>query len=104
MTDGKHCSRCKEFKSAGEFYRQGNRLESVCKQCKQKARNQRQQKKDQPSNSEANSELSIGNKASTLPQSDFRNAGYEELGLTREDFIEVVGFFRELIRIDQKEG
>lgn len=32
------CSRCKEFKSPREFYRQGDRYESLCKTCKRESR------------------------------------------------------------------
>jgi hypothetical protein len=38
---GKQCSRCKRFKSLGEFYQQGHRYESLCKGCKSKARAKR---------------------------------------------------------------
>lgn len=39
---GKVCSRCNEFKSASEFYRQGERHESLCKNCKKSSRVKRE--------------------------------------------------------------
>lgn len=38
----KICSCCKEFKSAGEFYKQGVRHESLCKNCKKNSRKKRE--------------------------------------------------------------
>ena len=43
----KACSRCEEFKSLSEFYKQGKRHESLCKSCKKKTR----QEKDPPQTS-----------------------------------------------------
>lgn len=38
---GKVCSCCSEFKSIRDFYRQGNRHESLCKDCKKGSRGKR---------------------------------------------------------------
>lgn len=38
---GKFCSRCCEFKSIRDFYKQGNRHESLCKDCKRGSREKR---------------------------------------------------------------
>lgn len=38
MKEDKVCSCCKEFKSLTEFYKQGNRYESKCKECKKSSR------------------------------------------------------------------
>jgi DNA invertase Pin-like site-specific DNA recombinase len=38
---GKVCTRCNGFKSASDFYRQGNRHESLCKECKKISREKR---------------------------------------------------------------
>lgn len=40
-TQGKVCSRCCEFKSIRDFYKQGNRHESLCKDCKRGSRTKR---------------------------------------------------------------
>lgn len=40
-TNGKACSRCNEFKSLDDFYKQGSRHESLCKACKRQAREQK---------------------------------------------------------------
>jgi len=37
--DKKACSQCKKTKLIAEFYKQGNRYESRCKECKKQARN-----------------------------------------------------------------
>ena len=41
---GRKCTQCGEKKPLKDFYRKGNRHESICKECKKSARNKRYQK------------------------------------------------------------
>ena len=97
--DEKKCSRCQKFKSAEEFYNQGDRLESNCKECKRKARGA---KREVP----VPSENSVGDPTpeSTSPAGESKGPpkSYEDLGFTKEEFLEIVDFFQELMRLDQK--
>ena len=96
--DGKTCSRCQKFKSAEEFYQQGDRLESRCKQCKHKARSA---KRESPPISSENS-----NDETASPPLAGESKGppqtYEDFGFTKEEFLEIVDFYKELMRLDQK--
>ncbi len=101
MTDGKTCSCCQKFKFFGEFYRQADRIESVCKDCKQRARKERKNKSRQPVPCTA--ELQTTSTVIDPPKSEQQKAkSYEDYGLTRNDFLEIVEFFRELMRLDKK--
>ena len=42
---GKTCSKCKRTKSVDAFYSKGDRVDSKCKECAKKLRNQRYQRK-----------------------------------------------------------
>ncbi len=89
-TNGKHCSRCKKFKSADQFYKQGDRLESLCKQCKLESRHNRNAPKQEPATDQPSSS---GDTEQRDPQS------YEDLGFTKEEFLEIADFFQELLRM-----
>ena len=95
----KACSNCEEFKSLEEFYRQGERYESLCKCCKQKARDQRKTK-----SSKVLEKIPIENPMPIPSGLDISSqaATYEEFGLTRETFLELVDFYRELFKLDSQ--
>lgn len=95
--DGKKCSRCQKFKSAKEFYRQGDRLESLCKSCKRQARNSKREQEL------ASTEKSQQAPNATASQMDRAPKSYEDLEFTKEDFLEIVDYFKELLRLDRKE-
>lgn len=101
MTEKKLCTCCKEFKSVSEFYKQGARLESICKACKKEKRSKRA-KILLP-----NADDSIVFSSSQLvePKAEVPNGpkSYEDIGLTKNEFMEVVEFLKEIIRLDQKE-
>ena len=97
--NSKACSRCAEFKSLTEFYRQGERYESLCKCCKQKQRSDRRTKITEVvlqavENTTSNVESTADN-----PQ---RPRSYQDLGFSEEAFLELVDFYRELIRLDEQ--
>lgn len=87
----KSCSHCQKLKLFSEFYRQGERYESLCKCCKQKKRIERRAYKtiSQP----------IDNSNTDVEKS---TSSYEDLGFSKETFFELVDFYRELIRLDEK--
>jgi hypothetical protein len=60
---GKVCSRCCEFKSIRDFYKQGNRHESLCKDCK---RSSRAKQKNDTTIQESNSDSSAKSKVKDL--------------------------------------
>lgn len=91
--DGKKCSRCQKFKSAQEFYRQGDRLESLCKSCKRQTRSARH--KPMP-------EAIAPPQPPSEPRTDQPPKSYEDLGFTKEEFLEIADFFKELMRLDKK--
>lgn len=96
----KACTRCKEFKSLELFYRQGDRIESVCKDCKKEARKKKkfeEEKIDSPQ-----TETKIIDEAPAATPHTGKPRSYEDLGLTKNEFLEVVEFFKELMRLDQK--
>jgi hypothetical protein len=97
--DGKNCSRCQKFKSVSEFYRQGDRLESVCKVCKQKARVERKKNGLQSPSENNGPDEQKSTDELPLPKNP---RSYEDFGLTRTDFLEIVEFFQELMRLDRK--
>ncbi len=98
----KKCSRCKEFKSAREFYKQGNRLESSCKSCKQKIRGQKKNSSNTPKDTFEIENVSLV--AHEAKQEQKEPKSYEDYGLTKEDFLEIVEYFRELLKLDQIGG
>lgn len=97
--NSKACTRCGEFKSLTQFYRQGERYESLCKCCKQKTRSERQTKNAEiiqpPTESAASKKVSDIDRARG-PRT------YKDLGFTQETFLELVDFYRELIRLDEQ--
>lgn len=99
--NGKVCSRCKKFKSASEFYKQGDRLESLCKPCKREARGNRNSHENECSQS---SDVAFSDSSQSGANSDVLREPqtYEDLGFTKEEFLEIVDFFGELIRLSKK--
>lgn len=99
-SQAKTCSRCKKFKSAELFYKQGDRYESICKDCKKEARKDRSvepAKEDSASTNETEQPMA----AEQVLRKE-KPKSYEDLGLTKNEFLEVVEFFKELMRLDQK--
>lgn len=97
----KECCRCGKFKSSREFYQKGPRLESICKACKREARDERKNK------SQLNVEtVTISPKTEVKPPEVLpAKAGtYEDYGLTRGEFMEVVEFYYELMKLEKKGG
>jgi hypothetical protein len=94
VTHDKPCSRCKKFKSADQFYKQGARIESLCKQCKQEARSHRCAPKVATACAENEQSVSSANTSVQELQS------YEDLGFTKDEFSEIVEFFQELSRMN----
>ncbi len=97
--NSKACSRCGEFKSLTEFYRQGERYESLCKGCKQKNRSERQTKNAGGAPQPVKSAASQTVPASGNPKG---SRTYKNLGFSQETFLELVDFYRELIRLDEQ--
>ena len=117
VTNEKVCSRCQKFKSADEFYKQGVRLESLCKTCKREARDQ---KKIQAGSPEKSGAVDSENPASKTASSHRHSYPYEReeipeydesifypevaamaLGLTMEDLADITTFVR--WHMEQKE-
>lgn len=97
----KQCTQCKEFKSSNLFFKKGDRLESQCKECKKSARTKRSANlfsEDQSVRDFAPSEPESAELGSRINNPKT----YEDLGLTKSEFLEVVEFFQELIRLDKK--
>ncbi len=95
----KACSRCQKFKSQIEFYKQGSRLESVCKICKREVRYSKKRARDVGEKAAAEIESlsdTPGHETAQNPQTP------EDLGFTKEEFLEVVEFFKELLRLNRK--
>lgn len=99
--NGKTCSRCKKFKSASEFYKQGHRLESLCKPCKCEAR---RNKNSQENTLKQESSAVVSDSSQSAANFDVPREfqTYEDLGFTKEEFLEIADFFRELIRLSKK--
>lgn len=97
----KECCRCGKFKSSREFYQKGPRLESICKTCKREARDERKNK----SLSDVQT-LTMSPKPEVKPPEVVRaKAGtYEDYGLTRGEFMEIVEFYYELMKLEKKGG
>jgi hypothetical protein len=95
----KACSRCAEFKSLTEFYRQGERYESLCKCCKQKHRRVRRTKITEVIRQPVESTTS---NVEVVAESQQRPRSYKDLGFTEKAFLELVDFYRELIRLDEQ--
>jgi hypothetical protein len=87
---GKSCSVCKKFKSLGEFYKQGDRYESRCKLCKNQTR--KKQKTSEPLSPFVQEIISTTDGSGTC----------QDLGLSKEEFSEVIDFFQELVRLSRK--
>jgi hypothetical protein len=98
--DEKKCSRCQKFKSAEAFYKQGDRLESCCKECKRKAKMAKSEV--QPTIAENSSGEPAPASAPPASENKGPPKSYEDLGFTKEEFLEIVDFFQELMRLDQK--
>ena len=97
----KQCTQCKEFKSSHLFFKKGDRLESQCKGCKKAARKKRSD--DFFSADQSEKVLETIEPGSAEKSSKIDNPKtYEDLGLTKSEFLEVVEFFQELIRLDRK--
>lgn len=97
----KQCTQCKEFKSSHLFFKKADRLESQCKDCKKVARKKRSAdffQTDQSDNFCAPIETESAEQSTRIntPKT------YVDLGLTKSEFLEVVEFFQELIRLDRK--
>lgn len=97
----KECCHCGKFKSSREFYQKGPRLESICKACKREAREERKSK-SQPTVQT----VTPSQKAEAKQTEFFRaKAGtYEDYGLTRGEFMEIVEFYYELMKLEKKGG
>ncbi len=92
----KACSRCGEFKSLGEFYKQGNRYESLCKECKKRSR---EKNEVQPSSKNCVAPTKrYDDDRETMPVFDESIFYPEEhcraLGLDDNDIASIVAFFR----------
>ncbi len=96
----KECTRCKEFKSVNLFYKQGGRYESLCKDCKKHARKGRHQESFEVQKFSQTSAGYVPVTGEISPKGKPKT--YEDLGLTKNEFMEVVEFFKELMRLDQK--
>jgi hypothetical protein len=82
-----------------EFYKQGSRRESICKCCKREVRCS----KKQIANSSKPTALPVAlQRDEATRAASQKPRTYEELGFTKEEFLEVVEFFKELLRLDQK--
>ena len=97
---GKTCTRCQIHKPLDEYFKQGTRHESFCKKCKKEARSAQKNKTVLPEPVESNT---------TVPNSPEKTSpkepkSYEDLGLSKEDFFEIVDFFQELIKLDKLKG
>lgn len=112
----KVCSRCNEFKSLSEFYKQGNRHESLCKECKKNSRSKRE-KTVCPSpllNTETSATAERFQKNHHISQDDGREImpRFDEsifypqeerrsLGISDDDMDSIVAYFR--WQMDQRE-
>lgn len=99
--NSKACSRCEKFKSAREFYQKGRWLEAICKTCKREVRNERKNKSQPDARVETSPDA-----PETKPFEEFHGkAGtYQEYGLTRDHFMEIVEFYYELMKLEKKGG
>lgn len=118
---GKNCSRCGEFKSLSDFYRQGQRHESLCKECKRKARAVRSGETGadgRPSDAEARRTSVVHAPPSqpverdafereTMPVFDESifdpEAEVRKLGFSSEDIDAIVAYFRWFIEQGEKQ-
>lgn len=114
---GKVCSRCNEFKSLSEFYKQGNRHESLCKPCKKSSRKKRDESVEDEATTESDSSIELQKSKSISRTATKQNDRevmpvYDEsifypaearraLGISDEDMDSVVAFFR--WHIEQRE-
>jgi hypothetical protein len=113
---GRVCSRCNGFKSLSEFYKQGNRYESLCKPCKKDSRKKRDESAEEET-TESDSSIdwqetkSVSLAASkkddreVMPVYDasifYPAEARRALGISDEDMDSVVAFFR--WHIEQRE-
>ena len=98
----KECSRCGKFKSAREFYqKKGRWLESTCKGCKREARGERKNKSSQPMRFE---DAPSKSEVATTEVNRAKAGTYEDCGLTRGEFMEIVEFYYELMMLEKKGG
>lgn len=114
MKEVKVCSCCKEFKSLTEFYKQGIRYESKCKDCKKSSRKNTESNSLQLEKSVFDSERNKSNKTDDQAKNSFHYSAtfnkevmpqfdesilYPEnerrsLGITDDDMDLVVAYFR----------
>jgi hypothetical protein len=97
----RQCSRCKEFKSLADFYKQGERHESFCKTCKRGARAGRRQPSVEIHSSDSPSLLLPAGGSSPGTEAQGRLT-YKDFGFSESDFMEIVELFEELLKLKQK--
>ena len=113
----KVCSRCKKDKSLSEFYKQKDRYESLCKECKKEARFNRERESETKSSQSDNksqkldtlsklpsAKRSFENKqfydfeTESMPELDesifYPERKMIELGLTKDDVADLLSFLR----------
>ncbi len=91
----RRCSACEKFKSRQAFYMQGTRHESICKGCKKESRKKRTSCR-KPQAIEPQTPLAEPSRAETRQVRSF-----EDLGLTKDEFENVVEFWRERLRLSR---
>ncbi len=113
MLNTKQCSCCKKFKSISEFYKQGQRHESLCKDCKKLSRKNRNKNENENVDTQKNkyselkkTDLSASSESKnknisdriTLPNYDeslfIFNEERKYLKISDDDMDLVVSFFR----------
>lgn len=106
--NSKACSRCEKFKSAREFYQKGRWLEAICKTCKREVRNERKNKSQPITRVETSPDVpeTSPDVPETKPLEEFHGKAdtYQEYGLTRDHFMEIVEFYYELMKLEKKGG
>lgn len=114
---GKVCSRCSEFKSLSEFYKQGNRHESLRRTCKKSSRKKRDEVFETSHAEEIDATFETQESNSVHPKSAKRDDRevmpiYDEsifypaerrraVGISDDDMDSIVAFFR--WHIEQRE-
>lgn len=86
----KVCTRCQKRKDINLFYKQGNRYESLCKDCKRGARAEREEKSSTPA------------QPKTPATTEKKKLSYEDFGLTKDEFQELASFFERLWELKTK--